>query len=217
MNLFKKEKKKKRKLLNNCKLSFEFKGQFCFMPLPTYLQAILRLSSIEAQQASQYFVPYTYAKNTSLLEAGKYANHLFFITAGYVRIHACFEGKEITQWISIPSYFLTDLSSWLFNQPAKWNLTTLTDVSLLAISKKEYALLQNQIADWPSKEKVFIGHCFDSMENRIFQFLSQSSEERYLAYCSQFDYLFNQVPHQYIASLLGMTPETLSRLRRKNR
>ncbi|WP_413513847.1 Crp/Fnr family transcriptional regulator [Myroides odoratus] len=187
------------------------------MPLHNALQTILNLSPTEAQQASQYFVPHTYPKNTSLLEVGKYTNHLFFLTDGFVRVHACFDGKEITQWISIPSYFLTDLSSWLFNQPAKWNLTTLTDVSLLAISKQDYALLQNQISNWHSKEYLFIGHCFAYMENRIFQFLSQSSEERYLAYCSQFEYLFNHVPHQYIASLLGMTPETLSRLRRKNR
>lgn len=187
------------------------------MSLQGSLQAILHLSDQEAQQASRYFVAHTYAKNTPLLEVGKQANHLFFLTDGYIRAHADSDGKEITQWISYPGYFITDLASWLFQHPAKWNLTTLSPVSLLSISKADYAMLQHEISDWHLKEKMFIGHCFDLMENRIFQFLSQNSEERYHSYCQHFEHLFNHVPHQYIASLLGMTPETLSRLRRKKR
>lgn len=185
------------------------------MSFQASLQTILNLSEQEALLIARYFVAHVYEKNTSLLEVGKQANQLLFLNEGFVRIHADFDGREITQWISSPGYFITDLSSWLFNQPAKWNLTTLSHVSAWTITKQDYDLLQNEIPDWHLKEKLFIGHCFDHMENRIFQFLSQNSEERYLAYCDQFEYLFNCVPHQYIASLLGMTPETLSRLRRK--
>ena len=186
------------------------------MSLQTSLQFALQLTDTEAQQAANYFTPRKYEKNTCLLEVGKEADCLFFLTDGYIRIHADFEGKEITQWISAPGYFITDLSSWLFDQPAKWNFTALTEVSVSAISKKEYRYLETNIANWTEKERIFIGHCFNQMEQRIFQFLSQNSEERYLAFCRDYAFLFNQVPHQYIASLLGMTPETLSRLRRKN-
>lgn len=186
------------------------------MSLQASLQFALHLTDAEIQEAMNYFFPHTYQKNTSLLETGKEANQLFFITAGFIRVHADFDGKEITQWISVPGYFITDLSSWLFNQPARWNFTTLTEVSLFSISKKNYQKLQSKVMHWQEKEKNFMGHCFDQMEQRIFQFLSQNSEERYLAFCKDYAFLFNQVPHQYIASLLGMTPETLSRLRRKN-
>lgn len=187
------------------------------MTLETSLQQLLNLSPQEAEIASRYFVVRNYTKNESILQTGKNAKELFFITQGYLRIHADFEGTEITQWISSPDYFLTDLASWLFDEPARWNITTLTEVSLLVLSKQDYLSLQTEITDWHQKEKQFIGHCFTTMENRIFQFLSQNSEERYVAFCSQLGFLFNQVPHQYIASLLGMTPETLSRLRRKTR
>jgi len=187
------------------------------MSLQNSLEVMLHLTDEEAQEAIRFFLPYTYPKNSILLEMGKEAHQLFFIQDGYVRIHADFEGKEITQWISTPTSFITDLSSWLFHQPARWNFTTLTEVSLLAISKVDYLQLQDKIGNWPSKEKEFIGHCFTQMEQRIFQFLSQNSEERYRAFCKDYAMLFNHVPHQYIASLLGMTPETLSRLRAKLR
>jgi len=55
-----------------------------------------------------------------------------------------------------------------------------------------------------------------TLEQRIFNFIALSAEERYLHYFEQQKDLFNQVPLQYIASVLGMSPETLSRIRNKS-
>jgi hypothetical protein len=64
-------------------------------------------------------------------------------------------------------------------------------------------------------EKQFITSCFVAIEDRIFQHLSLSAEERYDELFEQNKELFNHVPLQYIASMLGMTPETFSRIRSK--
>ena len=68
---------------------------------------------------------------------------------------------------------------------------------------------------WPMLEKQFIAKCFLVLEDRVFSFLSLSSEERYTLLFESRKELFNQVPLNYIASMLGMTPETLSRIRKK--
>ncbi|WP_229239031.1 hypothetical protein [Emticicia sp. C21] len=62
---------------------------------------------------------------------------------------------------------------------------------------------------------MFIAKCFTMLEDRIFSHLSMTAEERYNFFFQNNKELFNQVPLQYIASMLGMTPETFSRIRRK--
>ena len=69
---------------------------------------------------------------------------------------------------------------------------------------------------WNELEKKFLVNCFTTLEDRIFSHLSMTAEERYHFFFSQNKELFNLVPLQYIASMLGMTPETFSRIRKKH-
>lgn len=177
------------------------------------LQDSLCLSKKDSLLASTYFKRVVYPKGTYLQEIGSPCNKLYFLVQGNIRIFNLVKAKEITQWISIPGYFVTNLSAWLFDYPNTWNLQALNEIVVYEITKTDYASLPQVISNWYQKERFFIGHCFLQMESRINQFLSLNSEERYLAFCKEHLFLFNEVPHQYIASLLGMTSETLSRLR----
>jgi CRP-like cAMP-binding protein len=71
------------------------------------------------------------------------------------------------------------------------------------------------IPKWNELEKLFIINCFSTLEDRIFSHLAMSAEERYQFFFANNKELFNQVPLQYIASMLGMTPETFSRIRKR--
>ncbi|MEL7003638.1 MAG: cyclic nucleotide-binding protein, partial [Bacteroidota bacterium] len=71
------------------------------------------------------------------------------------------------------------------------------------------------VENWNEIEKWFLAKCFMSIEDRIFSLISMSAEERYTYFLQTKPELLRQVPLQYIASILGMTPETLSRIRRK--
>jgi CRP-like cAMP-binding protein len=64
-------------------------------------------------------------------------------------------------------------------------------------------------------EKRFLAQYFVMMEDRIFSHLSMTAEERYNLFFENNSELFNQIPLQFIASMLGMTPETFSRIRKK--
>jgi len=123
--------------------------------------------------------------------------------------------KEVTQWIGGNGYFITDLASFLFDQKAIWSIDALTPVTLWTLKKQDYLTLENEIPDWNVLEKRFTAKCFMALEQRIFNFIALSAEERYQQYFKEQKDLFNQVPLQYIASVLGMSPETLSRIRSK--
>ncbi|MEL6720410.1 MAG: cyclic nucleotide-binding protein, partial [Bacteroidota bacterium] len=120
-----------------------------------------------------------------------------------------------TQWIGSPNYFAADLRSLIFNQPTRWNMQALTNCQLYTISSENYRKIGKLVPEWETLEKNFIAKCFITLEERVFSFLSMTAEERYLALHEQDSQLFNLVPLHYLASMLGMTPETLSRIRKK--
>jgi len=161
------------------------------------------------------FEPETLKKGDYFLRTGKQCDRLSFVQSGFVRFFVETEKREVTQWISAKGYFITDLASFIFGNPARWTIQTLTDTEILTIHKKDYQKIGNAVPQWPVLEKLFIGHCFTMLEDRIFSHLSMTAEERYQFFFEHNRELFNQVPLQYIASMLGMTPETFSRIRKK--
>ncbi|MEL7148037.1 MAG: cyclic nucleotide-binding protein, partial [Bacteroidota bacterium] len=121
----------------------------------------------------------------------------------------------VTQWISSTGYFITDLNSFVFDQRARWNMQALSDCIIYTIKKDSFRELKKHVPTWTEMEKHFISGCFITMEDRVFSHLSLTAEQRYDELFKQNQELFNQVPLQYLASMLGMTPETFSRIRNK--
>ena len=125
------------------------------------------------------------------------------------------DGKEITQWISTQGYFVADLASLIFESPSRFTIQALADCVLYTINREDYKKIGNLVPKWYELEKLFMAKCFIILEDRIFSHLSMTAEERYDFFFENNRELFNQVPLQYIASMLGMTAETFSRIRKK--
>jgi len=157
----------------------------------------------------------TVKRGEYLLKSGKYCNKLSFVQSGLLRMFATLDDKEVTQWISTKGYFSTDLSSFIFEEPSRWTIQALVDTEIFSITKVDYKKIENLVPKWSELEKLFLVRCFTILEDRIFSHLSMTAEERYKLFFENNKELFNQVPLQYIASMLGMTPETFSRIRKK--
>jgi CRP-like cAMP-binding protein len=173
------------------------------------------VQSDELKEISSLFKLTTVKKGEYFLKTGKQSNELSFIQSGLFRVFVTTQEKEITQWISSKGYFVVDLSSFVFGTPARWTIQALVNTKLYTISKEDYNRIGTLIPKWNELEKLFIVRCFSMMEDRIFSHLSMSAEERYNLFFESNRELFNQVPLQYIASMLGMSPETFSRIRKK--
>jgi CRP-like cAMP-binding protein len=89
-------------------------------------------------------------------------------------------------------------------------MQALTDCELYTIDKNNYDALGNNIPEWHKLEKLFLAKCFIILEERVNSHLFMTAEERYNQLLAISSELFNQVPLQYLASMLGMTPETLN-------
>lgn len=174
------------------------------------------ISETDLKIVASYFKSETIFKGEDYLIQNKPCNKMSFIQEGLIRIYADLEHKEVTQWIATPGYFLTDLAGLIFGNPCRWTMKALSECQIFTIYIEDYNKLGEIIPSWHKLEKLFIAKCFVTMEERIFSHLSMTSEERYHTFFEQNKDLFNQVPLQFIASMLGMTPETFSRIRRKN-
>lgn len=163
-----------------------------------------------------YFHEEKLSKNNFFAKSDEVCDRLSIVKSGILRVYALSDGgKEITQWLSTENFLMTEIRGFFFNQPNRWTIQAFTDVELLTITKKDYHQLCKEFPKWNEIEKKFIIKCFAMIEDRIFSHLSMTAEERYALYFGQNKALFNQVPLQYIASVLGMTPETFSRIRRR--
>lgn len=183
--------------------------------LEQYINSHLGISKADVTKAASLFEETELNKGDYFAKIGERCEQLSFIQNGFVRVSAYSDSKEVTQWISSKGYFITDLSSLIFGNQARWNIQALTDCKLFTIKGESYRRLGEVVPNWPQMEKQFIAACFITLENRVFSHLSLSAEERYDQLYEFNKELFQHVPQQYIASMLGMTPETFSRIRAK--
>lgn len=183
--------------------------------LEEYIKSYFGLPESSLKAMAACFKPETVARGDYFLRADAYCDRLSFVESGLLRMYRWHEDREVTNWISGPGFFVTDLRSFVFHEPARWQIQALTDAHLYTIRHRDYEALANDVPDWNRLEKRFLAGCFSMLEDRMFAQLSLSAEERYERLLTQQPDLVLQVPLQYLASMLGMTPETLSRVRRK--
>ena len=155
------------------------------------------------------------SKNTFLVKKGQYCREMCLIKTGYFRFFSYTEKKVITHWIFGKEQLVTDIAGFFLQQPAKWNIQTLTETTVFTLTYSNYQILRKQIPTWDNYEKLFLIKLMSALENRVYALLSMSAEERYQYLFQSDSNMFQELPLQYLASMMGMTPETLSRIRSK--
>lgn len=183
--------------------------------LSNYIRSVFDTSAEHSEKIATYFKTEQLPRNSYHTHYGDRFGKLSFVKSGYLRIYKQAENKEVTQWVSSPGEFTADLGTLLFEQPARFSIQAITDCELFTIDYADYQSIHEVIENWDQLEKLFLGKCFLTLEERVFNFIALSAEERYEYLNLAKPELFSHVPQQFIASMLGMTPETFSRIRKK--
>ena len=184
--------------------------------LSTFLKTELSVPERLIPVVTQFYREEELPKNHFLVQKGQRCHKMCLIQEGYFRFFSYSEKKSITHWIFGKNQLVTDIASFLSQQPAKWNIQTLTETRVFSISSSNHSKLSKEIPEWDHYEKLFLVKLMSALENRVYTFLSMSSEERYQYLFQSDSDMFNELPLQYLASMLRMTPETLSRIRKKH-
>ena len=187
-----------------------------FSLLRAHIEKRIQLTDEEFNISSGFFIPKTIRKNQFLLNEGDVCKHLTFVNSGCLREYAIDnKGAEHIIQFAIEDWWISDLNSFLSGLPATHNIDALQDSEVLLLEKSSRDKLLDEC---PKMERFFrllteANHV--ATHRRIADSLSLSAEERYLKFIKTYPKLFEIVPQNQIASYLGITPQSLSRIRKE--
>lgn len=155
----------------------------------------------------------TFKKNELVVKEGKVSRHIGYVESGMFQYFVLKDGEERTTYISIENTFLASVLSFVSETPALENVRALTDSSISLISKTNLKQLVNEL---PSFKDFYIGLLESSIcgiDASRHALIVLSGEQRYEKMLREEPHLLQRIPLQYLASMLGVTPRHLSRIR----
>ena len=155
------------------------------------------------------------SKNGFLLTEGKTCKHLYFLEGGALRGFYNLEGKEVTYWFAFAPEFVTSFHSYITRKPAVESIQLLEGSVLWRIGKEKVTELMNRHHEIERLVRIAYETYYIRLEERFVNAQFKTAAERYDALLQQTPHIIERVPLGYVASYLGISQETLSRIRGK--
>ncbi|MDP9077227.1 MAG: Crp/Fnr family transcriptional regulator [Bacteroidota bacterium] len=160
----------------------------------------------------------TLKKRKHFVEPGMTCKDIGFIVAGAVRYYYVKDGEELTGYFSFENEYVSSYKSYLTQTPAVSYIQALTDTELITITHKNMQLmLANPMLAYKMERfgRLVAEHYLICYEDRVSGFVTKTPEERYMDLLSTGREILQRMPQHYIAHFLGITPVSLSRIRRR--
>lgn len=182
---------------------------------------ILRFGNLNTQQIeliSGKATELTLTKEAYFSEAGKIARQVAFIVDGVMRV--CYynnKGEEITKYFIEENNLVVDLESFDNKIPSSSYVQAITDCRLIIFSRQDWEELLNTIIGWDAIVHKIISKALLQKIERRSPLVAEDATTRYLTFMEKYPAIANRIPLSYLASYLGITQSSLSRIRKNIR
>ena len=182
------------------------------------VQEFVPLSETEWQALMPLLEVSSLKKKKNFAEPGKICNHIALVIKGSIRYFHVKDGEEITGYFSFENEFASSYKSFLVREPAIHYIQTLEDTVFVTLT---YAAMQQAYADniighkMERFARLLAEHYLICYEDRVTSFITQTPEERYNKLLETGGEVLQRIPQHYVANFLGITPVSLSRIRRR--
>jgi len=160
----------------------------------------------------------TLFKKDHFTQAGDVCKELGFIISGSVRLYHVKYGVEITGYFCLDNEFISSYKSFLKQEPGLASLQALEDTLLIVLTYENLqALLNNPVTAYKMERfgRLIAEHLVFCYEDRVQAFVTETPEERYISLLNSKSRIMQRIPQHYLANYLGITPVSLSRIRKR--
>ncbi|WP_443939226.1 Crp/Fnr family transcriptional regulator [Pedobacter sp. MW01-1-1] len=179
-----------------------------------YFESIVPVSNEDVEFLSK-MVKRKFPKNSNILKQGNIEGYLSFIEKGSIRFHILTEEKDNTFAFGLEGSFVSAYDSFLNQSPCEYSVTSITETILWSIKYADLQDLYNTTAMGDRIGRMASEGLFKTNMKKIISLLNESAEDRYLKLMREEPQLLQTIPLKYIASYIGVTPEALSRIRKR--
>ncbi|MFK7934882.1 MAG: Crp/Fnr family transcriptional regulator [Saprospiraceae bacterium] len=158
----------------------------------------------------------SFPKKTCIVKEGQYADRVYFIISGSARAYYLKDGQDITDWFAFENEFITSIQSFFSEIPSPHYVETIEAAQILTIDRATVHYLSDKYRAFERLHKLVITQTMLQLQQRIVSMQFETAQQKYINLLNVMPDIELRVPLIHIASYLGMTIETLSRIRRKN-
>lgn len=180
-----------------------------------YVSNFITLNDEEAEVLAEYNPIRTFKKGTNLLRVGEIADKCWFVLKGCVRQFHIIDGSEKTTFFYTENQAIAPTSSYEKKIPSDYYLSCVEDTIASETNLQTIPEMFKKYPVFESLTLIFMGQDYSETKDSFVNFKTSSPEDRYLHLLENRADLLNKVPQHHIASYIGVTPESLSRIRKR--
>jgi CRP-like cAMP-binding protein len=172
------------------------------------------------EEEKQYFLSLlqvkTVRKRQFLLQEGDVCRNEYFVNKGCLRAYVIdAKGTEHVLQFAVEDWWIGDMHSFISQQPSRMAIDALEDSEVFYLDKHSWDELMTRVPKFERFFRILLQGAFITLQNRVTSALSATAEQRYTEFLERYPQFEQRVPQHQIAAYLGITPESLSRIRKQ--
>lgn len=180
-----------------------------------HLQEKVELTEEDRTQIPTFFEPKSLRKKQFLLHEGEYCRDLAFVCDGAIKSYRLDEkGHEHINLLAMEGWWISDFRSFIHGEKAILTIDAIEDSELLLLSKANYKELLREVPVMERYFRILYQNSLVTKDKRLISANSYTAEEKYREFIDMYPSMAQRIPQNLIASYIGLTPETISRIKK---